>query len=305
MDIRVCAVVLLAFVTACGSGTPGPQQPKAECNLVYPSCPGTSYLAVAQAGGIALFTSPFSGRARASIPLDNATGFAERFYVDTPPTWFVGVPPNQLYSYDYPYGTSDGTYSLPVSDISHMAFIAVPAFPAGTLLIADAVNNDLAFVDLWANPPTVMQTVGGLDHPNAFDVDAQQRLWVAESSDIAILTIGPDGTISRTGSISSGLSAPGGILKYDDGSMYVADSGNNTIEVFAPNETTPVFSISNGLNKPRSLMEGYNLLFVANTGDNSIAAYALPLTPSSTPVWINRNLSGTPRDLAPWFSPSF
>lgn len=298
MKKPIVSIVFAAALAGCGGGNATRTAPP-QCTPA--NCPGTGYLAVAEPNGIALFASPFTGAARASIPLAGAESITGTLTVDTPRTLLVGVAPNKVYTYDYPYAAADGSYTLPVNDLSQMAFVSWPM-----LIVADAVSNDLALVDLSANPPMVTQTVTGLKRPSDFAFDMQGNLWVTEASDVAVFAIATDGTFTRTGTITAGLSAPDGLFRYYDGSMYVADAGNNAIEVFAPNTTVPAFAVTSGLNRPRSLLDAFgNMLFVANTGDNSIAAFSLPLTSTSAPLWISHNLSGTPRVLTQWFSPSF
>ncbi len=55
---------------------------------------------------------------------------------------------------------------------------------------------------------------------------------------------------SPIGEITSGISTPEGIAADAAGNLYVANSGNNTVTVYAPGTLTPSLTYSSGVNVP-------------------------------------------------------
>lgn len=76
------------------------------------------------------------------------------------------------------------------------------------------------------------------------------------------------------------VSSPQGISTDQNGNLWVADLGSNTVNEFAKNSSTPMFTISNGMSGPVDVkVDGFGNVYVAmngeyNGGVNSIVEYA-------------------------------
>ena len=66
--------------------------------------------------------------------------------------------------------------------------------------------------------------------------------------------------------ITSGISFPRGITTDQKGNLYVANSGNNTVTVYAPNASSPSFTLTDGLDFPVDVkVDGSGNIYVANS----------------------------------------
>lgn len=81
--------------------------------------------------------------------------------------------------------------------------------------------------------------------------------------------------LTPLGSFARGLNNPRGVIFDDEGFLYVANSGDNTILWFLPDGESNLFaSASSGLSDPRGLaFDSQGLLYVANYGNGTIARY--------------------------------
>jgi hypothetical protein len=82
--------------------------------------------------------------------------------------------------------------------------------------------------------------------------------------------------------VAQDLNIPVGIA-YANGDLFVANSGNSTVTVYAPPFTSgtgaPVTTITNGLNEPQGIaFDANGDLFVANAGNGTVTEYASPYT---------------------------
>lgn len=91
------------------------------------------------------------------------------------------------------------------------------------------------------------------------------------------------------GSITDGISAPTGLAVDSSGNVYVANSGNNTVTVYPPGQTTPSTTYTQGISAPMGVAVGSDgTVYVANetggpSGAGSITEYpAGSTTPSLT-----------------------
>lgn len=89
--------------------------------------------------------------------------------------------------------------------------------------------------------------------------------------------------------ISSGISSPQGIAVDSSGNLYVANSGNSTVTVYPPGQTTPSVTYSNGVSSPYGVAVGADgTVYVANlygsaSGTGTVTEYpAGSTTPNLT-----------------------
>ena len=95
-------------------------------------------------------------------------------------------------------------------------------------------------------------------------------------------------SMSLAPQIAAPLSARTGsaALSATNANLYVADVGNATVAVYAPDSGSVLRTISQGLNSPRSLaFDGSGNLYVGNSGNFSSGPYDVTVyAPGSTPV---------------------
>ena len=99
-----------------------------------------------------------------------------------------------------------------------------------TVLRYDA-SGDL--VDEWGEQGS---QPGNLDRPEDLAVDAQGRVYVADTGNDRVQVFDADGTLrggwGTSGSAEGSFDAPAGIAVDAEGRVYVADTGNDRVQVF-------------------------------------------------------------------------
>ncbi len=95
--------------------------------------------------------------------------------------------------------------------------------------------------------------------------------FVAENTNNTVQIFGPSGQLQ--GSLTSGLSGPGGLALFSN-KLYVANSSNNTIEVFSLTNGQGAVFASTNLNQPSGLaFDKIGNLYAANYGNNTIVKF--------------------------------
>jgi hypothetical protein len=83
----------------------------------------------------------------------------------------------------------------------------------------------------------------------------------------AVYAFNPNGAAKPLETIVTGISEPMGIALDGSGALYVANSGNNTVTVYAPGTTSPSKTFTNGLSVPQGVAVGSDgTTYVANEG---------------------------------------
>jgi sugar lactone lactonase YvrE len=148
---------------------------------------------------------------------------------------------------------------------------AVAADASGNVYVADTQNETIRVIAPGGVVTTLAGlagTPGGVDGtgtaarfsaPSGIAVDASANLYVADSANYAIRKVTPGGVVSTVaGLIGTGGSADGtgtgarfgtptGIAVGADGTIYVADTGNNTIRKVTPGGVVTTIAGSAGL----------------------------------------------------------
>jgi sugar lactone lactonase YvrE len=74
--------------------------------------------------------------------------------------------------------------------------------------------------------------------------------------------------------ISQGTSEPSALVFDSEGNLYSANSGNDSITVYAKNASVPKLTITTGIDEPTALALGTsNTLYVMNSRGNTISVY--------------------------------
>ena len=190
-------------------------------------------------------------------------------------------------------------------------FTSTPIAPdLGLDAFTRAVTRDKLSRDLFANPYSTV-TISHVDLYNVFPFVEARHFEVVSDPQWNRLVYGQLGngvaSISDAGSSLGPLAAPHGLAVDEHDRVYVADTGNNRIVVYQATtqydqiDLTPLYAIS-GLSGPYDVaysdggtpfVNGDDRLYVADTGNNQVVAYALSATGASRVAAIGSLGSGT------------
>jgi len=158
---------------------------------------------------------------------------------------------------------------------------------AGVLVVADTRNARIqrsapatSWATPWATPwSTTNANPGFLSAPEAVAADPVSGVrYVADSANSRILRYASDGTylgvFVPAGAGVGEVTNPKGLLVLDDGTVVVADTGNNRVQVFTP-AGEYVRSIGVGqLKGPRAMaLSALGVFFVADTENSRVARF--------------------------------
>lgn len=185
-------------------------------------------------------------------------------------------------------------------DVNGAMFVAVsPAATidtgSGTLSLAAGVNPD-------GSPASGPGVIGVENGATVVSRNTGPDAITLRGADIEIATgaggayVGalPSPFSTNPSATITGLASPQGLVLDAQGNLYVADTTNNTVSVFAPGSTTP-FRTLTGLNGPANMaFDASGNLYVTNNGGNTVSAFSPGTT---TPSWTLTGLS-TPYSIA-------
>ncbi|MBU0598501.1 hypothetical protein KKF61_05965 [Patescibacteria group bacterium] len=137
-----------------------------------------------------------------------------------------------------------------------------------------------------------------LDFPDDIAIDSSGNFYVADTFNNAIRKISTSGivtTYAGTGSYgdtdgvatSAEFALPRGIATGSDGTVYVADTGNNKIKKITASGTVSTI-VSSGLSSPYGLRAYGSTLYISDSGNNAIKSVA---TSGGTVTTITSSLS--------------
>lgn len=267
-----------------------------SCNIA-----GTAYIAGADCVVPLTFAPVYPGRREASLTLTTSAGKIV-FGLSG-----VGLGPETVLS---PGIITSIAPPLTTSILKTPEQIAVD--PVGNVYVADQSGNQIVFVNAVnktsnvyvgtsAQGAVVPVSAGTLNAPTAVALDAAGNLYIADSganlilrvdaATLAVTTVAGDGTLGYSGqgvaATTAQMNTPSGIAATPDGTLYIADTGNNVIRrvdsrtgiitTVAGTAATGGYSGDGGqatlatLNAPFSVaLDDYQNLYIADTGNNVI-----------------------------------
>jgi sugar lactone lactonase YvrE len=117
---------------------------------------------------------------------------------------------------------------------------------------------------------------------------------LAAIADFTHVTVWPIGGTAPLVTLTTGISTPSAVAFASDGTLFVGNTGNDTVTVYAPPYTAPPTVISIGIHKPVALVLGAaNNLIVANAL-GSTTLYPPPYKTATPLVFLD---GGTPADV--------
>lgn len=219
-----------------------------------------------------------------------------------------------------PPASSDGPVETPIAQARFNFPRAVAMSIRGNLHVADSGNRTVRRITRAG----IITTIAGLtgqdgetdgkgsaarfNYLTAIAVDVSENVYVVDNN--AIRKVAPDGTVTtlagavmQSGNVDgSGAQArffgPQAIAVGNDGTVYVADTGNNAVR--AVSATGVVTTLSNRITGPRAMAISENNLFVADDyriwriglSGTPISASLLVGDPSPTPTFSNVDGTG-------------
>jgi hypothetical protein len=134
-----------------------------------------------------------------------------------------------------------------------------------------AVANSGSVTEYAPGKTAVLRTIP-LSGAHAVAFDAVGDLYATAGSTVRVYDAGTT-TLRRT--ISGFQSAFALAFAPHGGNLYVADNQGNAVAVYAPGGTSPLLTISDGLDLPFAMaFDGSDNVFVSNGANNSITEYA-------------------------------
>lgn len=141
----------------------------------------------------------------------------------------------QIFDSNYDYkGSIEGFFENPED-------VAISS--VGAVYVADSILNQILKFDSFGNLDAAgYWPVAGFHRPHGLALDDKDNLYITELSEHRIVKLSDvgvqTGIIGERGSFSGQLLFPGGIATGPDGRLFVADSHNHRIQVFAPTQQT-------------------------------------------------------------------
>jgi uncharacterized protein (TIGR03437 family) len=212
--------------------------------------------------------------------------------------------PGQTYTISTIAGNGSAAYSgdnSPAADSQFNLPTGIAIDSAGNIFIADTVNHRIR--EILASNGNIKTVAGNgtagytgdkgqaasaeLNQPSGVAVDGSGNLYIADTNNHVIRKVTSGGVIStfagnnQAGSSGDGgaanvaqLNSPTAVALDSANNVYIADTGNNTIRVVAPNGNINTIIGTGNLTKPTSIaVDASGVLYLTDPGNNRVAKF--------------------------------
>lgn len=197
---------------------------------------------------------------------------------------FVANQPGSVAVYPAPYNQ---TPTAITAGVNHPQALAIDA--RGDLFVANGngSNTVTIYSPPYGGPPTL--TIGSnVDDPVSLALDSVGDLFVVNTAANTVTEYAPPYSGAPV-VLSKGLNAPSSVALDARGNLFVANlnSTPSSIVEYAPpftNSSSPIVTITNGINEQGSIAVISSNLFVPNQGANTVTQYSAPYTGTPTTI---------------------
>lgn len=157
-----------------------------------------------------------------------------------------------------------------------------------------------------ATPSTIMTgSATMINGPSFLFLDNANHLWSSQVSSTVVTEYSTSALSGNQAPLNTltGFGSPAGLYVSSSGAIYVADSTNNAIDVFASGVaggmTTQIMGANTGLNSPRGLwLDSSGQIYVANSSTNAVEVFAANPAAGTQNVAPARTIAGTSTGLS-------
>lgn len=273
--------LLRATASYSGAGNP--------CSQAGAVCSGTARADVRQILGVAnsganSVTLYVNAASAPLATIANGVTSPQALIFDPAGDLFVANQTGTVTAYAPPYTQPPIAISVGVNRPQALALDA-----RGDLFVAN--GNGSNTVTMYSPPyggSPAATIAAGVDDPVSLAVDSGSNLFVVNAAGNTVTEYAPPYTQPPT-TISKGLNTPSSLALDGRGNLFVANlnsTPSSVVEYSAPfsSASTPVATITNGVNEQGSIAVTSANLFVPNQGANTVTEYTAPYSGSPTTI---------------------
>ncbi len=160
-----------------------------------------------------------------------------------------------------------------------------PAAKAGSRVIYSG-SYDESTITIYpskgTNPPPIGTISNGLTSPERLFVDGNLRLYTTDEGSPTSIVVYKPGKTSPSLTITNGVDYPTGITVGADGTVYCANTGNETVTEYPKGKTSPSLTVPLSDETPENLaVDGNNNLYVQYLG-GTLGSGVIEVPPGQT-----------------------
>jgi hypothetical protein len=159
------------------------------------------------------------------------------------------------------------------------------AAKAGSHVIYSGSYNDSTitiYPSKGINPPPIGTISTGLTNPERPFVDKNLKLYASDEGSPTSIVVYKPGKTSPSLSITDGVDYPTGVTVGADGTVYSANTGNETVTEYPKGKTAPSLTISLASELPENLaVDGSNNLYIQYLG-GTLGSGVIEVPPGQT-----------------------
>jgi hypothetical protein len=132
------------------------------------------------------------------------------------------------------------------------------------------------------NPPPIGTISTGLTNPERLFVDKNLKLYVSDEGSPTSIVVYKPGKTSPSFAITDGVDFPTGVTVGADGTVYSANTGNETVTEYPKGKTAPSLTVSLDDELPENLaVDGSNNLYIQYIG-GTLGSGVIEVPPGQT-----------------------